>query len=417
MKDLDIIKILGKRSSYNRYMKYIQPHNVTTEAKTILADMEKWFEEDKTREEIDWNSFSTWFTHGAHPSMRADKALVYNKLLDRIISHTVDPTLEKSLIESFIGRDYGTRMAGVALRVAEGDSKADIEEIGDLLGGYHRELGKTAEIDSYLVSEDLDEILSSTIGGTGLDWRLPALNQALGPLRKGNFVIVGARPDSGKTTLLASEATFMASQLAPDEHVLWINNEEAGASVRSRIIQAGIGWTIPSMDKDKTGAWAKYCSEVGEGKIKLSDKADISVKEIGELLEKFNVKLLIFDQLWKIKGFEKEAGLETQRLTMLFSQAREWAKEYCPVITVHQADGSAENEKYITMNQLYQSKTGIQGEADAIVTIGRTTQLGYEQSRFIYVPKNKLPGGPLSDPALRNGKFEIQILPEIARFK
>ena len=64
------------------------------------------------------------------------------------------------------------------------------------------------------------------------------------------------------------------------------------------------------------------------------------------------------------------------------------------------------------MSQLHMSKTGIQGEADAIITIGRT--MSKPASRFIYVPKNKMKG---DDPSLRNGQFEVTLDGERARFK
>ena len=91
---------------------------------------------------------------------------------------------------------------------------------------------------------------------------------------------------------------------------------------------------------------------------------------------------------------------------------REIAKAYAPVITVHQADGTAEGVQWIDMSQLYMSKTGIQGEADAIITIGRQPDKG--NARFMYIPKNKMTGNV---PSLRNGKFEIEIVPDLARFK
>ena len=65
------------------------------------------------------------------------------------------------------------------------------------------------------------------------------------------------------------------------------------------------------------------------------------------------------------------------------------------------------------MNQLYGSKTWVQGEADAIVTIGRMHNDPIPDARYIYVPKNKLVGG---EPTKRNARWEVRIHPEIARY-
>jgi len=74
--------------------------------------------------------------------------------------------------------------------------------------------------------------------------------------------------------------------------------------------------------------------------------------------------------------FSKAAGNDVQRLTMIFQQGREWAKEYAPVIAVHQLDGGAEGMQYPTMDHLYMSKTGLQGEADAIIMLGKSNEPG-----------------------------------------
>jgi replicative DNA helicase len=247
------------------------------------------------------------------------------------------------------------------------------------------------------------------VGKGGFNWRLNCLNDALGPLRQGDFIVVGTRPDTGKTTLLASESTFIATQ--DERPVLWLNNEEGGKKVLRRIIQSALGWPTHKMESEAASAAAEYNKLYGrDDKFIVYDNAYISTKDVEALCKKYNPCLIIFDQLWKIKGYDTEN--EVTRLTMLFNWGREIAKAYAPVITVHQADGTAEGQKWIDMSQLYMSKTGIQGEADAIITMGRTPETG--NSRYLYVPKNKMSG---SVPHLRNGKFELEIIGDTARFR
>jgi len=54
---------------------------------------------------------------------------------------------------------------------------------------------------------------------SGLEWRLEELNLSLGPVNKGDLVLVAARPEVGKTTFLTSEISYMLSQTEGD--VLW----------------------------------------------------------------------------------------------------------------------------------------------------------------------------------------------------
>ena len=416
MNDLDLLFVFGKRATWEKYASVVKEHNLTKEALQIFKDISAWYDEDTTRTSIDWNAFATWFKHVKHPTFKPEVSELYEKIFDNLTKITASP-IEADLIKSFITKDYLTRIADLSLRGAEGTKIVTIDDISVVIDEHNVAVGVTAE-DSYIVEGDIHDLLAHVVSGGGYDWRLNELNKALGPLRKGDFIVMTARPDAGKTTLLASESTWMASQLPKEKHVLWFNNEEEGRKVKFRIIQAAIGWTTEQVEFNPNKAYELYEKEVGSlDKILVYDRASFTIRDVKRTLDKYDAGLIIFDQLRKVHGFEKEGGNEVGRLQLVFQQAREWAKEYAPVITVHQADGTAEGQKWIELNQLHMSKTDIVGEADAVISLGRTHEPGFEKTRFLYVPKNKLAGGPKSDNALRNGKFELTIEPEIARFR
>jgi len=416
MNDLDLLFIFGKREVWEKYAGVVKDHNLTKEALQIFKDIGEWYDEDATRLTIDWDSFGTWFKHVKHSTFKTEVMELYVKIFENLGKITTSP-IEKELIESFITRDFLTRIADTALRGAEGTKVVSIEDISTIIDEHKTAVGVTVE-DNYIVEGDIHDLLSHVISGGGYDWRLNELNKSLGPLRKGDFIVITARPDAGKTTLLASESTFMGAQMAKDKHVLWFNNEEEGRKVKFRIIQAAIGWSTPQIEAQPHKAYELYEAEVGSlDKILVYDRSSFTVKDVRRILDKYDTGLIIFDQLRKVHGFEKEGGNEVGRLQLVFQQAREWAKEFAPVITVHQASGDAEGQRWIELNQLHMSKTDIAGEADAVLSLGRTHEGGFEKARFLYTPKNKLAGGPKSDPLLRNGKFEVEIIPELARFK
>lgn len=416
MNDLDLLWAFGKRTTWEKYAAVVKEHNLTKEALQIFKDISAWYDEDSTRIIIDWDAFSTWFKHVKHPTFKPEVSELYEKIFSNLTKIVTSP-IEEDLIKSFITRDYLTRIADISLRGAEGTKVVTIEDISTIIEEHNTTVGIATE-ESYIVEEDIHGLLSHVVSGGGYDWRLNELNLGLGPLRKGDFIVITARPDAGKTTLLASESTYMAVQLPKEKHVLWFNNEEEGMKVKFRIIQAAIGWTTTQIESNPNKAYELYEAKVGAlNKILVYDRSSFTVRDVKKTLDKYDAGLIIFDQLRKVHGYEKEGGNEVGRLQLVFQQAREWAKEYAPVITVHQADGTAEGQRYIELNQLHMSKTDIVGEADAVVSLGRTHEPGFEHSRFLYIPKNKLAGGPKSDNKFRNGKFEIEILPEIARFK
>ena len=87
------------------------------------------------------------------------------------------------------------------------------------------------------------------------------------------------------------------------------------------------------------------------------------------------------------------------------------------MFVVAQADASAEGVRWLDQSQLYGSKTGMQGEADVQLMIGKDNEPGHEGDRFISIVKNKTSGGPRCNPSLRHGKFEVTFDGERARFR
>lgn len=410
MLDIEVVKLLSDKERYEKYIKLINRNALSEEANNIVKALGKWHSEAVSS--FSWSKFAAWFGLVLHSKMDAAKMGVYKEMFKRLDEDpTFDPAECAELVESLIKRDYATKAAEFSLAVADGAPK-DLSDLDTITADYRRAVGKLDAMESHVVSTDVSKLVGK-LKESGLEWRLDCLNEALGPIHKGDFVVFSTRPDTGKTTMLASEATHMATQMAKEKVVLWINNEEDGSKVFARVLTSALAITTDELEEDAAKVAADYEKMMGRmDKVVIYDKADCSTRDVELLLQKYDVGLVVIDQLYKIHGFTEEAGSEVTRQGMLFGWAREICKKYAPVLVVHQADGSAEGARWINMAQLYGSKTVIQGEADAIVTIGRDATTG--DTRYLYVPKNKLRP---RNKAMRNGKWEIQILPEIGRYK
>jgi len=69
------------------------------------------------------------------------------------------------------------------------------------------------------------------------------------------------------------------------------------------------------------------------------------------------------------------------------------------------------------MDNVAESKTAKQAEADWILGIGKVHDSGMEYVRYLHLSKNKLSGDETSIPELRHGKIEVLIRPELARYQ
>lgn len=203
--------------------------------------------------------------------------------------------------------------------------------------------------------------------------------------RNGAVAVCG---NTGKTTFLASQVTYFAAQsTAP---VIWANNEERGEKVQSRLIQSAL-----QMDRDRflsldADLISTEYQKRTKGNLNLGDYARLHRSDIERICEEMHPAILVIDQIDKVKGFK--ADKRETMLGELYQWTREMAKEYCPIIGVCQASATAEGKKWLTMDDVAESKTTKAAEADFIIGIGKTHDEGQEDVRYIHIIKNKLTG-------------------------
>lgn len=353
------------------------------------------------------------FHHSQFPPSNKRGNEELSLLYKRLDSIVPDEQVADEYFREHGKRTKAAKIAFLGLEVAEG--KRTFEE---LISGAESLREELAQGDyKEFVSDDAAGIVDR-MNEPGLSWPLTTLNQMLGPLRKGDFGFIFARPESGKTTFLAQAATYFAEQQAqlstPTGPILWFNNEQVGAVVLTRCQQACLGLTSQELFKNYEEKRQEYRNRTG-GKIYIYDAASIHRRDVDRMCRRYSPSLIIFDQIDKIKGFDSDRyDLE---LKVLYQWARELAKEYGPVIGVCQAGASGEGKKYLSMDDVDSSKTAKQGEADWILGIGKSNQDGMESVRHLHLCKNKLFGGPESIPELRHGKRDVLLFPQVARYK
>ena len=397
-----LLKILLELEVYNKYRNYIVIKD-SKELQTLYEFLDKLME--KYQRDITFDEFTLLVL-----SSIQDKD-VYTTLLDNIRDSLVTSDIAEELLVQYKERSLAYTTALLAIEVTEG--KKTFQELQESLQG-HENIAEELHDDSF-VTDDLETLHADFVERHGLRWRLNSLNRMLGSLRRGNFGFVFARPETGKTTFLASEVTHFATQLQEnDGPILWFNNEEDGNQVQIRCYQAALGYTREELFVDKQDSNLKYQSLIN-GKLKIYDSASISKSQVERVCREWNPSAIIFDQLDKVKGFIGDR--EDLRLGTIYQWARELAKMYCPVIGVCQADGSGEGKKWLTMENVANAKTAKQAEADWILGIGATHQEGFEYVRHFHASKNKLSGDLDTEASMRHGKFDAIIEPTTARYK
>lgn len=407
--ELAIIKLLLQKQQFNLYSNSIDVEYLKKNNQELfkLFNTISLFHQEYPEKNLESVSDLEVYFHTLYPALNNKDRELYEALFQNLDECIVNPDLTVGLIKASKERQEGHRLALLGLAVAEGrTSLAEAQDAFKSALVEHTKLG----IDPF-VSTSLREVYQKRVAEVGLRWRLNSMNQMLGSLRKGDYGFIFARPETGKTTFLASEATFMAEQA--ELPVLWFNNEQEGHVVMSYCYRAALGVTSEQLYKDIDGNQSKFEQRIGQ-RIRIYDSASIHRKDVEAYCRQFGASLIIFDQIDKIKGFASDRN--DLELGAIYQWARELAKEYAPVIGVCQAGESGANKRWLTMEDVVNAKTSKQAEADWILGIGSLNQEGYEKVRHLHLCKNKLSGDADSNPELRHGKRDVLIHPEVARY-
>jgi replicative DNA helicase len=420
--DYDVLYLCSQsKENLAKYRRYIKPHVVVKETNTILDGMDKYYKTFPGVTDFSWDSFSAFLIADQSKRLTDDSIVKLRMTLTKartFVPHHAHEEVVKTLIEL----DYLAQIMEECEKVKEGES--DLEHVHILATNALKDVERYIEKDELFVTADLS-VIADRITSSGYEWRLDALNRSLGPLRTGNFVIVAARVEVGKTTFLASEVSYLAQQLPKDRPVVWVNNEEESSVVFFRIVQAALGVESKTIIADSKKAMADYTTMMGGNKDKIRVTKDLNnVRDLETLFREVNPGLIIFDQLDKVDGFNKGDEREDLKLGKIYKWARELARNYGPVIAASQLSASVVDLKdppFIGMDALRGSKTDKPGEADVVITIGKYKEPKSpeeEMIRTINVPKNKLPGGGSKQMECdRHGQFLVTIDPIRARYE
>ena len=303
MVEEQIIKLFCEdRTIYSKYYQYVNLNYVKTNYTNhykLFSSLDSYYNTYKDKETVSASELE--LQYNSNYMLQESERKELNALVQRIFDVDIsNKDAVINLLSEHRRRGLAGDLAKLALDVEDGTAQAN--ELLEKFKDFDIEDIEQEEID--FTNMDLDSLLDAQEHDQGLRWRVDWLNKSLGSLRKGNFGFIFARPETGKTTFLASEITHMIQQTEGD--ILWFNNEESNSIVGPRIHQAFHGATLQELKSNREEYRAKYNEVVGN-RIKLlgSSLTDSSnAKRIEEILKATNPALIIFDQIDKIKGFK-----------------------------------------------------------------------------------------------------------------
>ncbi len=404
------MRLLLNRNTHNRYVSLVDQADLRENYREVwylyqcLQELHSQFPD---KDEFNLAELSAYFW-ARYPDSPKE---VYQSLFDQLAALDIGPEAAEAVLSAISRRKTLLSLSEAAYKASQG--VGSLEDIQSLVEALDKP--ELVEVpDDTFITTNLEEIVDETVAKPGIRWQLDCLNKAVGSLRQGDFGFVFARPETGKTTFIASVAGGALDQV--NQPIIWFNNEEQDNKVMLRVVQSYFGIKLDALMANVKHYNKLFNERVGSKFLLVnSSRTDITKSNVERIVEARQPALIIYDQIDKIKGFK--ADRDDLLLGAIYQWARELAKKYAPTIAVSQADGTGEGQKWLTMANVANAKTSKQAEADFIIGIGKTHDQDTEYVRYINISKNKLMGDADSEPALRHGRFEVLIEPEIARYR
>jgi len=207
-----------------------------------------------------------------------------------------------------------------------------------------------------------------------------------GDLRGGHCVIVGARPERGKTLF---GIQFAAGFLTHGAKVLYIGNEDPLPDLMLRMLSNLSGMSEPQMMADRSTAMERAV-EVGYNNCVFAGLSPGSLYEVEALVRRHKPDIVLVDQMRNIRSKSEN---NTQRLEQVAMELRNIARRHaCVMIALTQVGDSGRDKLTLNDGDIDGSNTGIPGACDVMILIGSNPDFEMRDLRTITLAKNKRGG-------------------------
>ena len=401
--DLTILRLLKHRDRYELYYRAVPKDVLEPHTRIILDDYGKFFAESEARV-ASADGFLPWFLL-AHPKLKPEP----KAMLTGIIKNAQD-SVPDGVEQGILARLEDARQAAALTSMLEkynaGEEVSVMRTVTALAESVPMDRADLPEADF-----NIDRMLDDEQNDWGFHWPQDAVNASMRSLRPGDFGIIGARVDIGKSSKIAHAVAHWApqvDQLFPGEErtIIWLNNEGPGNRLNQRLVNATLNMNMEELVNARASGrnlWDEVLQAWGGRRVvTVYDVHDRPMSFLENIVRRTKPAIVVVDMLDNVP-FDGAVGNGGQRtdqiLEAAYQRARIWAVKYgCAVLATSQlsADATGEKSVFPGMHTLSNSRTGKAGAADFIMMVGHSEDPLLRNSRWLSLPKNKLhrSGGP-----------------------
>ena len=387
--EIDLLKSMSIRTNFETYIDSIDTKRIYPSTKLMLKDYSKYFklyDHDK----IDFKAFYTQFSTSWHnKDLDIDDVAYYRDYVFPAIASSDAQQAETSLL-GLIQKQTLEEINKSALKEFDIDK---ISAILDIFRTKQSEIIKESDDDVFTIDNIDFSVLDKD---KGIPYFMPKLQENLGSLVKGQFIVVSADNGTGKSAFAISqavEAFKFLQETKSTRPILYFNSEGTEADVYGRFLSnlyknevvGGFEQIFKEINKVKE----VFIKSYNPSSFKVFQLEGKSVGYVKSKMVKYNPSLVIIDIADTLVSEESPSLLKK-----LYDTLRQMSNTHCPIMGTTQSgdmsyfdkeSGEKKYRKWLDMKDVYGAKQK-SGAADTVIGIGLEPE---SNIRYISTPKLK----------------------------
>lgn len=390
MMELALIKTLLNRDFYEQHKGIRCPDKIFTKdvrkIKQALDAAMRTYDGDLNTSDLEA------LFYAQNQTMTTATKTAYSDLFRKIDKES---TIKEEIATDVLGKMFqqyvGEQVANLGFDFVNG-TQTSLEPLRRMLENYKDDFTPNLRIEWEDIS--IDTLLKANDLQTQWKFNIPSLRRKVEGVSGGHLLLVGARPNTGKTSFHASLIAGPEGWARQGAKCVVLCNEEAYERVGARYLSAASNMSMEEVKDNVALARSRY--EPVKANIRIKDSTNKDMQWVESLVKQEKPDILILDMGDKFAS--KTSDKSDVYLKDAAIYARNIAKQYnCCVVWMSQLSAVAEGKVYVDQSMMEGSKTGKAAEADLMVLISKNPIVeGADEEdtqRHLNIAKNKLKGG------------------------
>tara|TARA_R110002126_G_scaffold235129_1_gene378966 strand:- start:6 stop:1232 length:1227 start_codon:yes stop_codon:yes gene_type:complete len=300
--------------------------------------------------------------------------------------------IAEEVLSKMFQQVVGEEVANIGFEYVNGGEHS-LEPLRNLIKNYQDDFMPNLKVDWDDMS--IDTLLKANDIECQWKWNIPSLKKRVEGISAGHFVIVGARPNTGKTSFHASTLASPGGFADQGAKCMILCNEEPSHRVGARYLSAATTMSMEEVKGNYALAATRY-KTISEN-IYIKDSTGKDMAWVEAVVKACSPDVVVLDMGDK---FASKGGSDSHiYLKDAAIHARNIAKQHnCAIIWMSQLSADAEGKVYVDQSMMEGSKTGKASEADLMLLISRNPAKvegadDQDPQRHLIIAKNKLKGG------------------------